>query len=158
VSGYGSSRGVIYDAVKIVAALAFATAALTGACSSQTVPHTGIACPALALEAPQQLYPIPGATGVPTTAGYLVVSGSVPSTVVVDLVPQSGAPLALGLLRAAPSPLPSPAATPNDPTAPLHSAPYPALMPATTYSVEYHDTARPCPLAIFNDAEPFTTQ
>jgi hypothetical protein len=45
-----------------------------------------------------------------------------------------------------------------DPTAALGGVRYPALSAATTYSVHYLDTARPCPIAISNDAEPFTTQ
>ena len=130
--------------------------ALATACSQSSAPR-GIACPTLALEAPQLLYPIPDATGVPTAAASLVVAGLVPATAVVELVPQAGTTLALGTPGAPPVSLPSPEATPLNPDAPLHGVPYPALAAATTYTVTFHGTARVCPLPIVVTAS-FTTQ
>jgi len=145
--------------MKIVAGVALASAALTTACST---PSAGIGpphpCPALALVAPQLLYPIPGATGVPTVAWSLVVAGSLPSSIAVELVAQGGVTLDLGPLRAPPSPLPSPEATPTNPMATLNGVAYPALEPATTYSVAYHDTAKVCPIPVGGNTGSFTTQ
>jgi len=130
-------------------ALVLGAAAVMAACSSQAVsPIGGSPCPALALLGPQMLYPIPGATGVPTAAGMIVVAGSLQANDVVELTPAGGMTLDLGPLGPAPSPLPSPAATPAQAGASPSAVSYPALQSATTYTVSYRDTSKHCPLAI----------
>jgi hypothetical protein len=108
------------------------------------------------------LYPIPGATGVPTAAGSIVVSGGLPSTAVVELAAAAGSTTDLGKLGPPPSPLPSPEATPQynpspQPPPPLFGVAYPQLASATTYTISYRDTASPCPLPIEGGGT-FTTQ
>lgn len=148
--------------------IALAAAVVANGCSqTQSTtgppPWRGVPCPALAVVGPQVLYPIPGATGVPTVAGSFVFAGDYPATLVVDLAPASGPTVDLGKLGAAPSPLPSPEAMPQSTPpagstpAPLFGVPYPQLAPATTYTLSYRDTARPCPVAIAG-GETFTTQ
>jgi hypothetical protein len=142
-------------------------AAVAVGCSSVSVPNpkptaTAVACPALALVGPQVLYPIPGATGVSTAAGSIVVSGGLPSTAVVDLAAAGGRATDLGPLGPPPSPLPSPEATPYynpspPPPPPLYGVAYLQLASGTTYTISYHDTATPCPLAIGGGGT-FTTQ
>jgi hypothetical protein len=137
--------------------LALFAALLASGCSSSGDP-SGHACPDIALLAPQLLYPIPGSTGVPTAAGSLLVAGNVPSTVVAELVPATGTILNLGTLGPPPSPLPSPAATPISSLGTLQGVAYPALSAATSYSVDYQDTATPCPVAITGNSASFTTR
>jgi len=131
--------------------------AVAGCSSAPTV----YPCPALAINGPQVLYPIPGATGVSTAAGSIVVTGFLPSSDVVDLT-AGGATKDLGPLGPPPSPLPSPEATPQyEPTAPatprLLAVAYPKLAPATTYTIGYHDTSTICPISPGGGGT-FTTQ
>ena len=119
-------------------ALVFAAAAGAVACSSQ--PESGDppphACAGIVIPAEQLLYPIPNATGAPTAAASLVFNGSLDDAFLVVLTPASGAPLSLGTFEAAPSPLPSPMATPQFAGTRV-STPYAHLASATTYSVSY---------------------
>lgn len=108
-------------------------------------------CPALAEIGPTLVYPIPNATGVPTTASDLIfTSRPAGSDITTSLVPSSGAvgatTLELGAFAIAPSPIPSPAAS-YAPSTTLYAVAYPALAAKTTYTIQYgtSDTG-PCPL------------
>jgi hypothetical protein len=92
-------------------------------------------CPALAFEGPQLLYPAPGATGVPTAAAALLLAGSAPTGTSPQLV-AAGQTLTLSF-GPAPSPLPSPRATPFSGNEPLEGAAYPTLSSKTTYALAY---------------------
>jgi hypothetical protein len=124
-------------------------------CSGSPLPGTAI-CHEPLIPAEELLYPIPGATGVPTAAGSLVFGGGLPGVPVV--LSANGAQTKLGNMVAAPSPLPSPMAS-----APagfvLSSAPYPALDSATKYTVsiilDFGGAA--CPATVLT-AGSFTTQ
>jgi hypothetical protein len=120
-----------------VFALAWGAAAGAVACSNATVPLSTHACAGIAIPYEQLLYPIPNATGVPTAAASLVFNGGLDDGFLVVLTPASGAALALGTFVAAPSPLPSPMATPQAAGGTLVSTPYTQLASATTYTVSY---------------------
>lgn len=122
--------------------------ALLPACGSK--PYVG-PCPDIVDEVvgPRLIYPIPNATGVPTTPSELVFS-SLPSlpNVTTSLVPATdgtGVPtLQLGAFIVAPSPIPSPAAS-YAPSAKLYAVAYPSLTPKTTYNIVYSlPQAGPC--------------
>jgi hypothetical protein len=132
--------------------------ALALGCSSSPITPSPIVCNGVAIPAFQLLYPIPGATAVPTAAGSLVFAGAPDSSITVSLT-ATGAPFTLGALVAAPSPLPSPLATPSPSVSALSSAPYPPLAAATTYAVSYGLTATDGPCGnVRIAAGSFTTQ
>ena len=106
---------------------------LSSCASQRDDENTFYPCPALAAVGPTLVYPIPGATGVPTTASSLIFT-SLPtlSDVTTSLDPTvatSGAvALSLGAFVVAPSPIPSPAAS-FVPATKLYGVAYPALAP-----------------------------
>jgi hypothetical protein len=115
----------------------FAFGAGAVACSSSAAVHPStLACAGIAIPSEQLVYPIPSATGVPTAPASLVFNGSLDDAFLVVLTPASGAALSLGTFVAAPSPLPSPMATPQFSGA-LVSTSYAQLATATTYTVSY---------------------
>jgi hypothetical protein len=105
---------------------------------------------------PQLLYPIPGATGVPTSAGSLLFAGTPAPGLTPELL-GGAAPIPL-FIAPAPSALPSPRATPGPGGGTLSSATYPALAAGTTYTVVF-DVAKPVVCEIDQyDAGSFTTK
>ena len=121
-----------------VAALAVAVTA----CSPSAGPPQGGVCPQIAEVGPPLLFPIPGATGVPTTAGNLIFAAPSLSDFVTSLVPAPPAfgapppPVPAGAFGAPPSPLPGPSAT-APPGDEIFAAAYPALSANTTYAVTF---------------------
>jgi hypothetical protein len=120
-------------------AVAAAAAALAG-CSVSTTPAPQPTCapPApVPLQIADLVYPIPGATRVPPGIGLLVFFGFG------DLAPGTSIRLSdaagmvpVGSVTAAPSPLPTPNATPSGQNSQQFAAvPIPRLAPATTYTV-----------------------
>jgi hypothetical protein len=110
------------------------------------------------------LYPIPGATGVSSAAGYLVFATSaLPSDFKPSLVPATGAIVPVGPLGAPPVPLPSPIATPlavaaTVPRAMIYGAAHPTLAANTTYTVEFaSEGSGPCPTLV-EPSGSFTTR
>jgi hypothetical protein len=83
------------------------------------------------------IYPAPNATDVPDSIGELVFAGLVQSGDSVGLATAGGASVPAGPFTAAPSPLPTPYATPPSSGIPLAAAPLPVLSPGTTYAVGY---------------------
>jgi hypothetical protein len=146
-------------AIRTTGLLAGPALALALGCSNTPmVPNTTLVCNIADIPALQLLYPIPGATGVPTAAGSLVFAGA-PDASLTVLLSASGTTLTLGAPVAAPSPLPSPLATPTPIASGLSSAPYPSLAPATTYRVSYEltGTTGPCAHVLVSPGS-FTTQ
>jgi hypothetical protein len=100
-------------------------------------------CRFLTLPGPQLLYPIPGATGVPTAAGYLVfATADSPLDFNASLVPATGADVPVAALGPPPVPLPTPIATPFPIAKPgepaiVYGASHPALAASTTYQVRF---------------------
>ena len=115
-------------------------------CSGSPSPGTGI-CNEPAIPVEQLLYPIPGASGVPTAAGSLVFGGGLPAAPVV--LSADGAQTKLSMRVGAPSPLPSPMASPEAGWV-LSSAPYSKLAPETKYTSA-------CPATVLPEGS-FTTQ
>jgi hypothetical protein len=122
--------------------------AILPACGKQDV---GYPCPDIisVVDGPTLIYPIPNATGVPTTPSDLVFS-SLPllPNVTTSLAPATdgtGVPtLQLGAFIVAPLPIPSPAAS-YAPSTKLYAVAYPALTPKTTYNIVYSlPRAGPC--------------
>jgi len=102
------------------------------ACSGTTIscPAGGPAVIELSLA-----YPIPNATNVPVNLGVVILSGAFRG--IVDVRSPVG-PVALGSPTSAPSPLPTPYATPLERgNVPYFAVPVPTLSPATTYTVSY---------------------
>jgi hypothetical protein len=134
-----------------------ALASAIGCSGSDPAPGTGI-CSEPAIPSEQLLYPIPGATGVPTAAGSVVFAGSLDAASRVVLT-AGGVEKQLGTLVVPPSPLPSPMATPAIAGSPLSSAPYPALASATTYtvSITFDFGSAACPAPVLTEGS-FTTQ
>ena len=118
----------------------------------------GNPCPGPVMFGPQLLYPIPGATGVSSAAGYLVFATSAsPTDFKPSLVSVTGTVVPVGALDAPPAPLPSPNATPS-PLAKLYGASHPALAPNTTYNVEFAaEGSGPCPTYV-EPSGSFTTR
>jgi len=83
-------------------------------------PDRFIPCPAIALAGDPLVYPIPGATGVSTSIGTLLLQSRTPPSLqgspTFDLLRDDGTVVARATLSVAPSPLPSPIATPFDGT------------------------------------------
>lgn len=113
----------------------------------------------------QLVYPEPAATDVPASIAYLVISGDITTrygTGVLSMQSSSGIAVPVGAYTAAPSPLPTPHATPAG-GGPYIAAALAALSPATTYSVKYAytDYTGVPPSCIGSYAQPlgsFTTQ
>jgi hypothetical protein len=118
------------DSAVARAALFIAALAATACSGARDAPT----CPAAMPPSPGQLlYPIPGATGVPTQAGSLLLAG-----VKRDLYVSLGGPnytLLTAFPGPEPSPLPEPAAAPVSPASALSGVPYPALAAHTTFTV-----------------------
>jgi hypothetical protein len=96
-----------------------------------------VPCPS-ATEAPQVLYPIDDASGVPDGNFTLIVAYPVnPSSLWAPptFVASGGTQVSGGGYVAAPSPLPSPMATPGIPESTMYGVAVPALQSKTTYSV-----------------------
>ena len=90
--------------------------AVLAGCGNQGVNATPPPCVAPAGTQIQMVYPVPGATGVPDTFTQIVLatSGTVPATFDVTLVGSTLAGVAyFGSVLPAPTPLPSPVATPS---------------------------------------------
>ena len=112
-------------------------AAVFAACSGN---GPAVSCnPGPLLAPPVLLYPIPGATGVPDSPGYLVVANVGPASGSLYLYPQpqgTSPGIAAQALGPVPSPAPSPAAS-----APANSTPLAAIivsLPAgTKYNVQF---------------------
>ena len=119
------------------------------------------------------IYPIPGATNVPTNTASIVFVGSFDATYgpgQYTLTAAGGVPVALPSPTSAPSPLPSPSATltPDSPYTylswPYEAIPIPTLSSATTYSFGYnatgYDAANPptCRLQYSQGVGTFTTR
>ena len=110
-------------------------AAVLAACGGNG--PAGTCNPGPLLAAPVLLYPIPGATGVPDSPGYLVVANVGPASGSLYLIPPSGGSgIAAQALAPVPSPAPSPAAS-----APANStslaASIPTLTGGTAYTVKF---------------------
>ncbi len=137
------------------AALAGALAVLAAAGCGGSKDAPG--CPGVARPyAGQLLYPIPGASGVPVSAGSLVLSG-VPGSEFVSVVGPDGA-VVMAKPGPAPSPLPEPIATPSQPGARSGLA-YPPLASDTTYEVTYVGSAGlTCYLPVGGSLGTFTTR
>jgi len=105
------------------------------------------------------VYPADGSSGVSTGVGVLVLQGyfSGPPPEFATLATKAGNTLIVAPVGPAPSPLPSPIATPQR----VHGAPYgavpiPSLSPQTTYEVQLTH-ATPC-IPFFTDSSAsFTT-
>ena len=105
------------------------------------------------------VYPIAGATAVPTSLGDVVFAGT---TVGATLSVQSPTgPISVGSPTAAPSPLPSPYATPPL-SVPYFAVSVPTLSAATTYSVDFTYSASvgppKCTQLVTKSLGSFTTQ
>ena len=143
---------------RLFVVLLCAGAALS-ACSSSGSSST--TCPTIVPAGPQLLYPIPGATDVPTSAARIFVAG-VPLVSTSLLVPTSGGgaeTITTAPFAAIPSSvsIPTPAATPRG-TAPVYAAAYGTLAAHTTYSVSYPpEISGKCTLPIASSGS-FTTQ
>jgi hypothetical protein len=108
-----------------------------GATLAGCSPSPNYACPALAFPGPQLVYPVPGATGVSSAAGYLVfATAQSPANFKASLVPATGASVPVAALGAPPVPLPSPIASPLA-LATVYGASHPALAARTTYDVDF---------------------
>ncbi len=124
-----------------------------GTPSAPSVIYPVQACPAIAQVANDVLIPAPGATGVPTAPGQLVLQRTLPVDVEVSLSPQTGPAvnLDLGLLAAEPSPAPT-----GSPI--IQSLPYSQLESDQLYQVVYRDAStQTCPPVYTSDGS-FTTQ
>jgi hypothetical protein len=161
-----ADAGTVMPAVRRSARALSVVLAFGTGCSSSSSP--GVAptppgvCPAIAIAAPQLAYPIPGATGVPTAPGDLVFYGSLPGTFAGTLRSSTSGTLALGPFGAAPSPLPSPLATPDTDSGsvsprPLAGVPYPQLAAGTTYTISFTMSGS-CPMTVSEPAYTFTTR
>jgi hypothetical protein len=126
--------------------IAFSVVALAAAALSACGDSGGSTpCGTLAnLPAPQLLYPIPGAVGVPDSPLYIVVSGVGPAYGSIYLKPPTGSNIYANALGPVPSPAPSPAASaPAGST--LLAAPIPSLAAGTAYGVYFNaNGASPC--------------
>lgn len=112
-------------------------------------------------------YPEPGATSVPTDIGEIVFAGDDtnyfgPDTVNVSTPTQVSVPV--GAFTAAPSPMPTPYATPaaQSGDVPYEAVPVPRLSPSTTYTVSYTyrdwaNTPPSCTQSITQQLGTFTT-
>lgn len=120
--------------------LGFSTLAACGGGATQSNPGCGfpppVPVPWLTLA-----YPIPGATNVPPSIGIMLMAGEVngfygPDTVA--LASWAGS-VPIGTFTAAPSPLPTPYATPAGSSGdiPNVAVPLPTLSPATTYTASF---------------------
>jgi hypothetical protein len=123
-------------------AVALAAAALAACGDAGTGSTTCPSYPTLGL--PQLLYPIPGATGVPDSPQYLVVTNVGPASGSLYLIPPNGGNnIAAQALGPVPSPAPSPAAT-----APANATVLAAAIPnlnTGTYTVKFvSNGASPC--------------
>jgi hypothetical protein len=112
-------------------------------------------------------YPVPYATNVPTAIGVLVFAGAPSSRLGTAKVAVSSAhgTVPVGPFSAAPSPMPSPYATPSGVSGhyPYVAVPIPTLASRTVYSVSYtytdwESTAPSCSTTITRLAGRFTTQ
>lgn len=87
-------------------------------------------------------YPQPGATSVPLNIGEIVFAGADTGYFGSDTVSVSSstqATVPVGAFTAAPSPMPTPFATPPNSSGnvPYEAVPIPTLSPSTTYNVSY---------------------
>lgn len=110
-SSYGAMRRTVVLLAVFTALGVAAVLASCGPSSNSTPPQ----CVAPAGVEVQMVYPVPGATGVPDafTQVVLATQGTLPSTFSVTLVGSTFSGIAyFGAVLPAPTPLPSPAATP----------------------------------------------
>jgi len=122
-------------------------------------------CPGFGIQdyGPTLIYPIPNATGVPTTPSDLIFANlPVLPNVTTSLEPASVlsgvATLQLGAFIVAPSPIPSPAVS-FAPSTKLYAVAYPALTPKTTYNIVYSvPISGPCATQPIMSSGSFTTQ
>ena len=144
----------------VVGVIALALAACGGA-SSPSSPSP-VPCPlaagAYAIPAPPDLlYPIPGATGVPDGNFTLVVGYSTTPPALQLVTGSGGIPtLSSNAWGPAPSPLPSPAATPRSSSETLYGLSVPGLAAHTTYTAQVTFGSPPCQST--ETAGSFTTQ
>jgi hypothetical protein len=120
-------RVFVFSAIALAAGLA--------ACGGNG--PAGSCNPGPTLAAPTLLFPIPGTSGVPTNANYLVVDNVGPASGTLYLTPPGGGvPIAAQALAPVPSPAPSPAAS-AAPGATILAASIPNLSPNSTYTVTF---------------------
>jgi hypothetical protein len=120
-----------------------------------------VPCPLAAAQAipapPDLLYPMPNATGVPNGNFTLVAGYGTFTPPPAQIVPANGGTtIAGGPWGPAPSPLPSPAATPRSSSETLYGSAIPALAAQTTYNVDVTFGTPPCQTT--ETAGSFTTQ
>jgi hypothetical protein len=87
-------------------------------------------------------YPPPGSTNVSIDIGELIVAGQpygFYDDAKINMAPGNNTSVPVGAYTAAPSPLPSPFATPSGfgGDVPYYAAPIPTLSPATAYTLTY---------------------
>jgi hypothetical protein len=112
-------------------------------CSSASAPPA-YACPTILKSGPGLLYPIPNSTSVPIVAGNLIFSNAPPSGLGSFLLRDGTIVAVTSTFAPAPSPLPSPYATPLFSSSPSPvAAPYPKLAPGATYSVTFATSSGP---------------
>jgi hypothetical protein len=121
------------------ASLVAAAIALT-ACSAK---DDGSVCVPFPQEAPTIVYPINGAKDVPVTVGELLYADSTLGTLY--LTSAHGGPVAVIPQGIAPTPYPSPIATPTDYGGPIYRGTFGRLAPATTYAVRLSVPSIPGP-------------
>lgn len=119
-----------------------------GAISTETAhlsPHNSPSPPPCGMPPPVPapwlalVYPEPGAANVPVSIRQLVLAGNYYGyydNAAVTMTAGDGMIVPVGAYTAAPSPLPSPHATPAQGT-PYVAVPVPTLSPATTYALSY---------------------
>jgi hypothetical protein len=130
------------NAILAVACATTGIACSQGTSVAPTPTSPGIACPALAEAAPRLIYPSPGATGVSTSLGEIIVTPPYDGSF--TLVAPGASPLPIGPPGSVPSPAPT--ALPTNES--FVAVPVPALSPATAYVVVYA-TPKPtgqCPI------------
>ena len=156
-------RVVRVSFVSSVVAVTLLVACAGGATNPGVNPGCGFPPPLPAPPAPYLIYPAPNATAVPDNAGVLVFGG--PSASGPIAIFTSGVSVPIGAFTAAPSPLPSPHATPGAQFSnyPYYAAPIPTLSPASTYTVTssyqtWADTPPSCTATATQTLGSFTTQ
>jgi hypothetical protein len=150
MSGYAISRTTL-------ALFALPACAIVAACSAGTG-HRDFACPAVLTAGPQILYPENGARNVSVNVGELLDSGS--QSLGTFYLQSPDTALAVTTAGIAPTPYPSPMATPYGPGGPIYRATFGKLAPATTYTVRLRapDSNGPCGSDVGFSPTSFTTK
>ena len=106
--------------------------AIVAACSAGSG-HRDFPCPGVAIAGPQILYPENGARNVSVNVGELLDSGNQNLGTLYLQAPNTT--LVVMTAGIAPTPYPSPIATPVGPAGPIYRATFGKLQPASTYTV-----------------------